>query len=893
LGGAGRVTLLDHALTYAQRGALVFPLNADKTPATDNGFYDATKDAKQITEWWTRNPNYLIGCRVPDGVVVLDIDPRHNGDKVWSALETSYHPIELGRQHHSGRDDGGFHAWFRHPGGKLSTKALTEWADREGVAGRTDSGKPTCGIDILHHENRYTILPPSPHALTGKPYTWDNEGKPAIMPPWLASLLEPPTPAPPPPRKRLDYDGDDSIADWYSDTARWSDILTGWTVVHSDGESDGSKWRHPTATASWSATIRHGCLFVYSTNTDYKDTEASDPNGYTKFKAYATSHHGGDMSAAGRSLRERKNADESRPAGKRTASNPGADDDSQTARDEPWPEPSPLQGQRSCPEFPVNVLPEWMAAQARQVAQEMQYGPDLPAQLAITAVSLCISGRIEVQVDGPWVEGTNIYTVTAMNASAGKSPAVKHMLGPIKKHEVDLIERSGSIVEDREIERRVIEKERDDAVRAGDKNRAKAAGDDLRKIPPIARPRLIAEDVTPEKLAMLMADQEGRMALISTEGGLFKIMAGRYSEGSNLDVFLQSWSGDDITQDRVGRESLVIRDARLTIGLTVQPSVIAELGDNGEFMGRGLAARFMYSIPRNTVGERDKRRRSTWSDTIDATYTQQLRRLAESYAGNQPCKGRLTLTDEAHDVFVDWQQGHENRMGYNGDLEYLAEWVSKMHSSVCRLAGVILMAERTETIAGMSELHGLPSVIEVDVMLRAMVVGDYWIEHAKIAGDLWGADPEVAKAVRLLRWAEGRRDDDGDTFTIRDAMRGLRKLFPKSESAFPALQILTESGWMRADTPIHEWGRGRGGQSASFTLRPQTTTEGDTCGQVVTHVTHVPKGIIEINQSITKEMGMGAPSDMGDMGDNPDLPVDNPTTTERDIHPDPDDLDQF
>jgi len=524
-----------------------------------------------------------------------------------------------------------------------------------------------------------------------------------------------------------------------------------------------------------------------------------------------------------------------------------------------------------------------MAAQARQVGIEMQYGPDLPAQLAITAVSLCISGRIEVQVDGPWVEGTNIYTVTAMNASAGKSPAVKHMLGPIKKHEVELIERSASVVEDREIERRLIEKERDDAIKVGDKNRAKAAGDDLRKIPHIPRPRIIAEDVTPEKLAMLMAEQDGRMALISTEGGLFKIMAGRYSDGSNLDVFLQSWSGDDITQDRVGRESLVIHDARLTIGLTVQPSVIAELGDNGEFMGRGLAARFMYSIPRNTVGERNKRRRSTWSDTIDATYGQRLRRLAGSYLADQPCKARITLTDEAHGVFVDWQQGHEDRMGYNGDLEYLAEWVSKMHSSVCRLAGVILMAERTETIAGMSELHGLPFVIEVDVMLRAMVVGDYWIEHAKIAGDLWGADPEVGKAVRLLRWAEVRRADDGDTFTIRDAMRGLRKLFPKSEATIPALQILTESGWVRADTPISEWGRGRGGQSATFTLRPQTTTESATCGKVVTHVTHVPKGVFGLNQSITTETGMGAPSDMRDMRDNSPEPVDNPITTDCDI----------
>lgn len=870
------MTLLDHALAYAKRGAEVFPLNADKTPATAKGFYDATTDAGQITAWWARNPDYLIGCRVPDGVVVLDIDPRHNGDKVWNALEMSYGAVDTGRLHHSGRNDGGFHVWFKHPGGKLSTKTLTKWAENNDVAGVTETGKPTCGIDILHHEYRYTILPPSPHAVTGQPYAWDNEGAPAIMPPWLASTLEPPAQPPAaPPRPQLG--SSESIADWYTATARWGGILAGWTLVYGDGESDGSKWRHPTATASWSATIRHGCLFVYSPNTDYDETEPSSPNGYTKFKAYAVSQHHGDMSAAGRAARILKDGEPIRattPALAPTTDTPP--ESAATDAVEPWPAAVPLQGQRECPSFPVNVLPDWMAAQARQVGQEMQYGPDLPAQLAITAVSLCTSGRVSVRVDGPWVEGTNIYTVTAMNASAGKSPAVKYMLGPITKFEIDLIERSAALVEDREIERRVLEKERDDAVRGANGTLAKSVGDELRKIPPIAPPRLVAEDVTPEKLAMLMADQGGRMALISTEGGLFQIMAGRYSDGSNLDIFLQSWSGDDISQDRVGRESLVIRNARLTIGLTVQPSVIAALGDNGEFMGRGLAARFMYSIPHNTVGERDKRRRSTWDDSIAATYADHLGRIARRFIKGD-CTPQLTLSDEAHGVFVDWQQGHEDRMGYNGDLEYLAEWVSKMHSSVCRLAAVIHVAERDfDTPNGLE--------IEVDTMLRAMVVGDYWVAHAMIAGDLWGADPEIGKATRLLAWAEKRRSEHGDDFSIRDAMRGLRKLFPKAESCIPALQILIESGWLRTESPMADWGRSRGGQSATFTLRPETgdehtfdsittrsgekVTESGACGQVVTHVTHVPKGVSKLNQSITKDLRMGGPRDMGDMGDN-------------------------
>ena len=53
-----------------------------------------------------------------------------------------------------------------------------------------------------------------------------------------------------------------------------------------------------------SATVRHGCLFVYSTNTPLDITEAGDAHGYTRFRAYAVLDHGGDLSAAARALRE-------------------------------------------------------------------------------------------------------------------------------------------------------------------------------------------------------------------------------------------------------------------------------------------------------------------------------------------------------------------------------------------------------------------------------------------------------------------------------------------------------------------------------------------------------------------------------------------------------------
>ena len=97
-----------------------------------------------------------------------------------------------------------------------------------------------------------------------------------------------------------------SIADDFCDSASWAEILEphGWRSPDADPDADGAVWLHPTHTSACSATVRNGCLFVYSTNTPFEITEPSNPHGYTKFRAYAVLNHDGDLSSAASSLRE-------------------------------------------------------------------------------------------------------------------------------------------------------------------------------------------------------------------------------------------------------------------------------------------------------------------------------------------------------------------------------------------------------------------------------------------------------------------------------------------------------------------------------------------------------------------------------------------------------------
>ena len=281
-------TLADWALKYAATGLEVFPVDPDtKAPIgklAHNGMKSATTDPETIRSWWTARPDASIGCRIPDDLIVFDIDPRSGGETCWSEVNAG-HDLPPTRLHKSGRNDGGFHIWFRRPNDldKTTEKNLT-------------------GVDVLHHNFRYTILPPSKHAKTGKPYRWVDVTEPAPLPAHLATLIRKEDPAPvSAPVLSAPILGGPTPAEWFD--WPWASILTGWTLKAGDGESDGSKWRHPTATATFSATIRHGCLFNYSSNAGLPVTETGSPDGVTKFRAYARLQHGGDESAASRTIR--------------------------------------------------------------------------------------------------------------------------------------------------------------------------------------------------------------------------------------------------------------------------------------------------------------------------------------------------------------------------------------------------------------------------------------------------------------------------------------------------------------------------------------------------------------------------------------------------------------
>src|SRR5690349_6471908 len=67
--------MISAARFYAMHGLPVFPLRwGRKEPLTEHGLDDATRDDRQVIDWWQHWPGANIGIATGHGVDVIDLD---------------------------------------------------------------------------------------------------------------------------------------------------------------------------------------------------------------------------------------------------------------------------------------------------------------------------------------------------------------------------------------------------------------------------------------------------------------------------------------------------------------------------------------------------------------------------------------------------------------------------------------------------------------------------------------------------------------------------------------------------------------------------------------------------------------------------------------------------
>ncbi|MGH3709459.1 MAG: DUF3987 domain-containing protein [Pseudonocardiaceae bacterium] len=490
-----------------------------------------------------------------------------------------------------------------------------------------------------------------------------------------------------------------------------------------------------------------------------------------------------------------------------------------------WPDPVPLDPPRTPAVFPVDALPDWAADYVAALSEATQTPPDLAGCCVLGVFAACAGGRAVVEARRGWQEPVNLYLLPVLRPGSRKSAVISAATRPLYDAEKTLWERARSEIAEtatlRDIAVKAAEKATRDAANAKPDKRdelsakAVSAASQAAAIQVPIVPRLIADDVTPEAAASLLADHGGRLAIISAEGGIFDIIAGKYNNSVPcLDVWLKGHAGDPLHIDRKGRDSEYIEHPALTMLLTVQPSVLSTIASNAAFRGRGLLARFLYSIPKSNLGHR-RIGAEPVSDDITSTHEEHVRKLFADLADwTDPTV--LTLSPQAHELLLDTELRIEPRLSEDGDLGPIAEWGSKLAGAMLRIAGLLHLASEPEAIR--TPISRTP--ISRATLANAIRIGDYFTEHARAAFHLLG-DTDTRNAAYLLGHLAKKNIKE---FTIRSLHADLpRSRFATADDVTAAVKVLEDHGYVRPQPKPERTGPGRK-PSPGYFVHPDLAT---------------------------------------------------------------------
>ena len=475
--------------------------------------------------------------------------------------------------------------------------------------------------------------------------------------------------------------------------------------------------------------------------------------------------------------------------------------DKRTGQQE-WETPIPFD-EYKLPEFPIDALPPPIADYAVALAEHTQTPVDMAGTCGLAVAALATQSKYAVEAKPGWNEPMNLFQLCIMPPSERKSAVENGMLMPVNGYEAEYNSRHAAEFEMSQVRKRMLERRQKALEEQVSKGKAEMSElervvkdlSEFREKKPL---KLYADDITTEKLVSLMGESGGWAAVISTEGGIFDTLAGIYTPRVNIDVLLKGFSGDPIRVDRIGRTSECIMNPALTMFLMVQPSVLSGLMQNKTFRGRGLTARFLYSMPTSFVGRR-RYRTEPIPEEVYRRYEARIRNMLQEEYPKEP--ERITLSEEADKMIEAFAEELEPRL--KDEYADIADWAGKLIGNTHRIAGLLCRAsvDRFEEFFEERE----PLVISAENMGNAIRLARYFLEHAKAAYSLMGAD-DTAKQCQYVLAAV--KDNGLMGFKRRDIMR-LCRSFKKAEELQPVLDHLIDYGYIAPDGKTVWSGKGR------------------------------------------------------------------------------------
>lgn len=455
--------------------------------------------------------------------------------------------------------------------------------------------------------------------------------------------------------------------------------------------------------------------------------------------------------------------------------------------------------------FPILCLPAVLSEYTFAVSDSLQVPPDTVAVAVLSCLAAAVQGKYSIRITGSWIEPLNLYTIVVARPSERKSPVIKLAKEPIDSYVMNYNTEHELEIHNFERRCRILRKQimaMEDQVSklspAGTENRKKGkltyTMEDIEKLQkelsdleknPVKQVQILFDDVTPESLSLVLAQNSERAAIISAEGGVFGALAGRYSDKPNMDLFLKGYSGESYSTTRVGRKGENLSHPLLTMHLALQPRVIEDVMKNKDFRGRGLTARFLYSYPVSRIGSRELKMEPV-NEQVKYAYDkciQDFLAIPDNLGERE-----LLLDTEAYKEFKNFYDWVEKAL--NSELEDIEEWGGKLVGNTARIAGLLHCA-----IYGRDAYN---HKIERITMVNAIEIGQYFINHADTVFNICDSkETETVLYVLDKICSSYQKGSLKHSIKKRDLQRKCRKKLPEELDKY--IDILQKNGYIRTE----------------------------------------------------------------------------------------------
>lgn len=472
-----------------------------------------------------------------------------------------------------------------------------------------------------------------------------------------------------------------------------------------------------------------------------------------------------------------------------------------------WPAPIGLETAK-LPHWPDDVFPSSVQSFVTALSKSTETPPELPAMMALAAISAAAQGKYRVRVKQDYFEPVNIWACAALPPGSRKTAVQMAATAPLTKWEKLQREKLEPEIKKAQADdatlRERISQLRKKAANAKDCDFEQLKAEiadieaNLPKIPTV--PQIWAQDVTPENLGTIMADNKERMAILSDEAGIFDILAGRYSGGiPNLDLFLQGHAGSAVRVNRGSRPPVFMQTPALTFGLSPQPDALRGLTEKPGFRGRGLLGRFLYVLPPSNLGYRTLDAAPMLPDWV-ARYGGILTGIINQKMAGSEREPRPHVLSIANDALKIWQAfAHKIEAGMREGATYahLTDWAAKLPGAAARIAALL-------HITRYALISPWEKEISIEDMSAALRIADVLSVHALAAFDLMGADPALDGARVVLRWIEREGKLE---FTFRDCHYAHKARYKRADELESVVEVLVERHYIRPRAAIRTHGR--------------------------------------------------------------------------------------